>query len=275
MIHSRENEQCLYLVKFSDATSNFIDSSNKLNPLLPTPSKNIILTSEFSRSNNDASLNTITSAGYSAGYSAAINNYLTNSSASWKVPTTAYSGTNIEIAQSIVGTSANPGTLLYPDAEAQGFSNHIYLAPDYEYDCIGPNKKGADGYYGYLQTLLTSWALRVLNPNNPIVPVIGQNVASGDSGTFNASQLKSAAQKILPSTVLDDFDFTQKTFPELLFNSKVNNTFPLINSLSVENYSQNKNKSTAAAPSGTPGFPLATVPYSVVTDYANSDNKTF
>ena len=127
---------------FSDATSNFIDSSNKLNPLLPTPSKNIILTSEFSRLNNDAALNTITSAGYSAGYSAAINNYLTNSSSSWKVPTTAYSGTDIQIANAIVGTSANPGTLLYPDAEAQGFSNNIYLTPDYEYDCIGPNKKG-------------------------------------------------------------------------------------------------------------------------------------
>lgn len=261
---------------FSDATSNFIDSSNKLNPLLPTPSKNIILTSEFSRSNNDAALNAITSAGYSAGYSAAINNYLTNSSASWKVPTTAYSGTNIEIAQSIVGTSsANPGTLLYPDAEAKGFSNNIYLTPDYEYDCIGPSGKGADGYYGYLQTLLTSWALRVLNPNNPIVPVIGQNVASGNSGTFNASELQSAAQKILPSTVLDDFDFTQKTFPELLFNSKVNNISPLINSVSVENYAQNKNNSTAAAPAGNPGFPVATVPYSVVTDYANSDKTTF
>ncbi|NDA76089.1 MAG: hypothetical protein EBY27_09020, partial [Synechococcaceae bacterium WB8_3_299] len=139
-----------------------------------------------------------------------------------------------------MGTSANPGTLLYPDAEARGFSNNIYLTPDYEYDYAGPNNKGADGYYGYLQTLLTSWALRVLNPNNPIVPVIGQNVASGNSGTFDASQLKSAAQKILPSTVLDDFDFTQKTFPELLFNSKVNNTSPLINSLSVENYSQNQ-----------------------------------
>ena len=260
---------------FSDATSNFIDSSNKLNPLLPTPSKNIILTSEFSRSNNDAALNTITTAGYSAGYSAAINNYLTNSSASWKVPTTAYSGTNIEIAQSIVGTSANPGTLLYPDAEAKGFSNNIYLTPDYEYDCKGPNGKGADGYYGYLQTLLTSWALRVLNPNNPIVPVIGQNVASGNSGTFNASQLQSAAQKILPSTILDDFDFTQKTFPELLFNSKVNNISPLINSVSVENYAQNKNNSTAAAPAGNPGFPVDTVPYSVVTDYANSDKTTF
>jgi len=261
---------------FSDDTSNFfIDSSNKLKPLLPTPSKNIILTSEFSRLNNDAALNAITSAGYSAGYSAAINNYLTNASSSWKVPTTAYSGTDIQIANAIVGTSANPGTLLYPDAEAQGFSNNIYLTPDYEYDCIGPNGKGADGYYGYLQTLLTSWALRVLNPSNPIVPVIGQNVASGNSGTFDASQLQSAAQKILPSTVLDDFDFTQKTFPELLFNSKVNNKFPLINSLSVENYYQNKNKSTAAAPSGNPGFPVATVPYSVVTDYANSDKTTF
>ena len=257
---------------FSDDTRNFIDKNNKLNPGLPTPSsRNIILTSEFSRSDKDASINAITSGGYSAGYSAAINNYLTNGSGSWKVPTTAYSGTNIQIAQSIVGTSANPETLLYPDAEAQGFSKDIYLTPDYEYDCIGPSDKGADGYYGYLQTLLTSWALRVLNPNNPIVPVIGQNVASGNSGTFDASQLKSAAQKILPSTVLDDFDFTQKTFPELLFNSKVNNISPLINSLSVENYAQNKNKSTAAAPAGIPGFPVATVPYSVVTDYANSD----
>jgi hypothetical protein len=262
---------------FSDDTVNFISDANQLNPQLLkflTPSKNIILSAEFKRINNDAALKSITSAGYGAGYSAAINNYLTNGSSSWKIPSTMYSGSDAQIAHSIIGTSANPGTLLYPDAEAQGFSNDIYLTPDFEYDCVGPNKAGADGFYGYLQTLLTSWALRVLNPNNAIVPVIGQNVASGNTGTYNGSSLQAAAQKILPANVLDDFNFNAKTFPELLYTSKVNGQ-TLVDSLSVENYAQNKNKSTATAPAGNPGFPVANVPYSVVTDFANSDKTTY
>lgn len=297
---------------FSDDASNFLDSNNKPLANLPKASRDIILTAEFSSTQIQTLWTAGYGVAMAAAPNNALNNgsfkqQLGSGSNVWQPPASAYSGNSSKaIALAILGNGANPGpqpntpsfpnqdpsgavgTLIYP-SEATGFTSDIVLAPDFEYDVkptesgidqngnpiyINPNPTGADKLYGYLQTLISIWALRTLNPSNPLVPVLGQNIASGASG-FSSKALQEAAQKILPLNVLNDFNFNATTFPELLFSSHVTldggKILPLVDSLSVENYGQNQGKTTASAPNG---FPVTKVPYSVMTDFSADGYKT-